>query len=168
MNSSNQGLPNRTVPDAKKRPSISESLRVLQTPLRFLKGVGPKRAEEIEKFGLKSIEDLLYHLPFRYEDRRQIKTISQATIGRDETFIGHIRALQKKYNPRRRAQLLVAALADDTGRLGLLWYRAPVYLSNSLAQGQRLLVHGKVEPGLNGQKRIVHPEFEVLEGESKD
>src|SRR5215510_5013539 len=168
MNPSNQSLPNRPVPDVSKRFSISESLRVLQTPLRFLKGVGPKRAEEIEKFGLRSIEDLLYHLPFRYEDRRQIKTISQATIGRDETFIGHIRALQKKYNPRRRAQLLVVALADDTGRLGLLWYRAPVYLSNSLARGQRLLVHGKVEPGLNGQKRIVHPEFEVLEGDSKD
>jgi len=140
----------------------------LQTPLRYLKGVGPKRAEEIERFGLKSIEDLLYHLPFRYEDRRQIKKISDAMIGRDETFIGHIRTLQKKYNPRRRAQLLVANLADDSGSLGLLWYRAPVYLTNSLAQGQRLLVHGKVEPGFNGQKRIVHPEFDVLEGDSKD
>ena len=168
MNPSNQSLSNRPVPDANKRPSIRESLRVLQTPLRFLKGVGPKRAEEIEKFGLKSIEDLLYHLPFRYEDRRQIKTISQATIGRDESFIGYIRALQKKYNPRRRAQLLVASLVDDTGSLGLLWYRAPVYLTNSLVQGQRLLVHGKVESGLNGQKRIVHPEFEVLEGDGKD
>jgi len=168
MNPSDQSPPNRPVPDANKRPSISESLRVLQTPLRFLKGVGPKRAEEIEKFGLKSIEDLLYHLPFRYEDRRQIKKISDATIGRAETFIGEIRGLQKKYNPRRRAQLLVATLVDDTGSLGLLWYRAPVYLTNSLAQGQQLFVHGKVESGLNGRKRIVHPEFEVLEGDSKD
>ena len=165
MNPSNQSLPNRPVPDPSQRPSIRESLRVLQTPLRFLKGVGPKRADELEKFGLKSVEDLLYHLPFRYEDRRQIKKISDATIGGDETFVGEIRGLQKKYNPRRRAQLLVGSLIDDTGSLGLLWYRAPAYLSNSLAQGQRLLVHGKVEPGINGQKRIVHPEFEVLEGE---
>jgi ATP-dependent DNA helicase RecG len=119
-------------------------------PARFSK-VGPKRAEELENFGLKSVEDLLYHLPFRYEDRRQIRKISDATIGRDETFVGEIRGLQKKYNPRRRAQLLVGSLIDDTGILGLLWYRAPTYLSNSLAQGQRLLVHGKVEPGLNGQ-----------------
>ena len=168
MNPSNQSLPNRPVPDPNKRPSIRESLRVLQTPLRFLKGVGPKRAEELEKFGLKSVEDLLYHLPFRYEDRRQIKTICDATIGGDETFVGEIRGLQKKYNPRRRAQLLVGSLIDDTGSLGLLWYRAPAYLSNSLAQGQRLLVHGKVEPGLNGQKRIVHPEFEVLEGDGEE
>ena len=63
---------------------------------------------------------------------------------------------------------LVGSLIDDTGSLGLLWYRAPAYLSNSLAQGQRLLVHGKVEPGLNGQKRIVHPEFEVLEGDGEE
>jgi ATP-dependent DNA helicase RecG len=167
MNPSNQSLPNRPAPAPNKRPSIKESLRALQTPLRFLKGVGPKRAEELENFGLKSVEDLLYHLPFRYEDRRQIKNISNATIGGDETFVGEIRGLQKKYNPRRRAQLLVGSLIDDTGSLGLLWYRAPAYLSNSLAQGQRLLVHGKVESGLNGQKRIVHPEFEVLEPTSQ-
>ncbi|HEX9271592.1 MAG TPA: ATP-dependent DNA helicase RecG [Candidatus Binatia bacterium] len=168
MNPLNQSPPNRPLPDPNKRPSIRESLRVLQTPLRFLKGVGPKRAEELEKFGLKSVEDLLYHLPFRYEDRRQIKKISDATIGGDETFVGEIRGLQKKYNPRRRAQLLVGSLIDDSGSLGLLWYRAPAYLSNSLAQGQRLLVHGKVEPGLNGQKRIVHPEFEVLEADGEE
>ena len=168
MNPSNQHLPNRPVPDPNKRPSIRESLRVLQTPLRFLKGVGPKRAEELEKFGLKSVEDLLYHLPFRYDDRRQIKKISDAAIGQDETFVGEIRGLQKKYNPRRRAQLIVGSLVDGTGTLGLLWYRAPAYLSNSLARGQRLLVHGKVEPGLNGQKRIVHPEFEVMDGDGEE
>ncbi len=168
MNPSDQSLPNRPVPNPSKRPSIRESLGVLQTPLRFLKGIGPKRAEELEKFGLKSVEDLLYHLPFRYEDRRQIKKISDAMIGREETFVGEIRGLQKKYNPRRRAQLLVGSLIDDTGNLGLLWYRAPAYLSDSLTRGQRLLVHGKVEPGLNGQKRIIHPEFEVLEADDNE
>jgi ATP-dependent DNA helicase RecG len=137
----------------------------LQTPLRFLKGIGPKRAQEFERFGLNSVEDLLYHLPFRYDDRREIKKIRDATIGRDETFVGAIHGLQRKYNPRRRSQLLVGSLADDTGSLGLLWYRAPSYLSNSLAQGQRLLVHGKVEAGLGGQRRIIHPEFELLEGD---
>src|SRR6516162_7750791 len=163
MNLSNQSLPNRTLPDPNKKPSLKECFRILQTPLRSLKGVGPKRAGELEKFGLKTVEDLLYHLPFRYEDRRQIKKIRDATMGSEESFIGELRGLQKKYNPRRRAQLVAGSLVDDTGILGLLWYRAPTYLSNSLALGQRLLVHGKVEPGLGGQKRIVHPEFEVLE-----
>jgi ATP-dependent DNA helicase RecG len=165
MNLSNQSLPNRTLPDPNQKPSLKECFRILQTPLRFLKGVGPKRAEELEKFGLKTVEDLLYHLPFRYEDRRQIKKVSAATIGSQESFVGELRGLQKKYNPRRRAQLIAASLVDDTGILGLLWYRAPTYLSNSLAPGQRLLVHGKVEPGPGGQKQIVHPEFEVLESD---
>src|SRR5262249_52275647 len=102
MNPSDQSPPNRPVPDANKRPSISESLRVLQTLLRFLKGVAPKRAEKIKKCGLKLIEVLLYHLPFGYEDRRQIKKISDATTGRAETFLGEILGLEKKYNPRRR------------------------------------------------------------------
>ena len=165
MDLSNQSPPHAPLPDPNKKLSVGESLRLLQTPLRFLKGVGPKRAEELEKFGLKSVEDLLYHLPFRYEDRRQIKKISDATVGRDETFVGELRRLQKRYNPRRRAQLLVGSLVDDSGVLGLLWYRAPVYLSNSLTPGQRLLVHGKVEVEPGGQKRIVHPEFDILEAD---
>jgi ATP-dependent DNA helicase RecG len=168
MNPSNQDLPTPSVAKPEKKLSARESLRALQTPLRFLKGVGPKRAEELENFGLKSVEDLLYHLPFRYEDRRVIQKICDATVGRDETFVGEIRGLQKKYNPRRRAQLLVGSLRDDTGTLGLLWYRAPSYLSNSLVPGQRLLVHGKVEPAPGGQKRIVHPDFEVLDNDDQE
>jgi ATP-dependent DNA helicase RecG len=165
MEQSNQSPRRRPLPHRKKTLSIGEGLRLLQTPLKFLKGIGPKRAEELEKFGLKSVEDLLYHLPFRYEDRREIKKICDATIGRDETFIGELRRLQKRYNPRRRAQFLVASLVDDSGALGLLWYRAPAYLSNSLTPGQRLLVHGKVEAEPGGQKRIIHPEFDILEGD---
>jgi RecG-like helicase len=92
MNPSNPHLPNRPVPDPNKRPSIRESLRVLQTPLRFLKGVGPKRAEELEKFGLKSVEDLLYHLPFRYDDRRKLRKSLMQRLGEmrllSERFVG--------------------------------------------------------------------------------
>jgi ATP-dependent DNA helicase RecG len=165
MDLSNQISSRKSLLKQKKKLSIDESLRLLQKPLRFIKGIGPKRAEELEKFGLKSVEDLLYHLPFRYEDRREIKKICDATVGRDETFVGELRRLQKRYNPRRRAQILIASLVDNSGALGLLWYRAPAYLSNSLKPGQRLMVHGKVEAETGGQKRIIHPEFEILEGD---
>jgi ATP-dependent DNA helicase RecG len=165
MDLPNQIPPHGPLLERDKKLSIGEGLRLLQTPLRFLKGIGPKRAEELEKFGLKSVEDLLYHLPFRYEDRREIKKIRDATVGRDETFVGELRRLQKRYNPRRRARLLVASLADDTGVLGLVWYRAPAYLGDSLSPGQRLLVHGKVEAEPGGQKRIVHPEFDMLDAD---
>ncbi len=137
----------------------------LQTSLRFLQGIGPKRGEQLAGIGLHTVEDLLYHLPFRYEDRRRIKKIGAATVGEEESFVGRLAGLQKRFNPRRRAQMLTGQLADDSGIIGLLWYRAPAFLANRLAVGQNLLVHGKIESGAGGERRIVHPEFEVLEAE---
>ena len=137
----------------------------LQTPLRYLKGIGPKRAEQLDAFGLQTVEDLLYHLPFRYEDRRRIKSIDQAVVGQEETFIGALAAIQKKYNPRRRSQVLIGRLTDQSGAMGLVWYRAPSYLVNALIPGQRLAVHGRVEAGMGGLRQLVHPEFDILEGD---
>ena len=145
--------------------STQAAARTLQTPLRFLKGIGPKRAEQLAAFGLQTVEDLLYHLPFRYEDRRHVKNIGQARVGQEETFIGALALVQKKYNPRRRSQVLIGQLTDQSGTLGLVWYRAPSYLVNALIPGQRLAVHGKVEAGMGGLRQLVHPEFEILEGD---
>jgi len=138
-------------------------LRALATPIQFLKSVGPKRAELLEAAGLSTVEDLLYHLPFRYEDRRQVKKIGAAVLGQEESFIGELVLLQSRFVPRRRMQMMSATLRDDSGSLDLLWYRAPTYLAGGLAKGQTLLVHGKVERGQQGRLRIVHPDFEVVE-----
>ena len=165
MQLSNRHADAEPQPEASTALSVQESLRVLQTPLRFLKGVGPTRAAQLESLGLRTIEDLLYHLPFRYEDRRQIKKIRHAIPGSHESFVGTLIHLQKKYIPRRRSQLLSAQLADDSGVINLVWYRAPTYLIEGLSKSQRLLVHGKVEPGGGGRCQIVHPEFEVLEND---
>ncbi|HZD40713.1 MAG TPA: ATP-dependent DNA helicase RecG, partial [Terriglobales bacterium] len=142
--------------------ALRARLLSLQTPLRYLKGIGPRRAEQLERIDLKTVEDFLYHLPFRYEDRRQIKAIANATPGEDESFMGQLARVEKKYIPRRRAQMLVATLRDSSGTMALVWYRAPAYLIDRLIPGQALLIHGKVESGLGGERRIVHPEFEVL------
>ena len=145
------------------RVSPKDCLRALQTSLRFLKGIGPKRAAQLEGLGLKTVEDLLYHLPFRYEDRRQLKKIRAATIGAEESFVGTLVSLEKKFIPRRRRSILLGALADESGSLGLIWYHAPPYIAERLQKGRQLLVHGKVEQGMGAQKRIVHPEFEPIE-----
>ncbi|MEX0806980.1 MAG: ATP-dependent DNA helicase RecG [Candidatus Binatia bacterium] len=158
-------LPRRrsSPPAAEDQRSAPDNAAVaLQTPLRFIKGIGPKRAEQLGAFGLKTVEDLFYHLPFRYEDRRRVKTIRQAVVGQEDTFIGTLAAIQKKYNPRRRWQILLGQLTDQSAAIGLIWYRAPAYLVNSLVAGQRLLVHGKVEAGMGGQRQMIHPEFELL------
>jgi ATP-dependent DNA helicase RecG len=149
--------------------SVQTAAGALQTPLRFLKGIGPKRAEQLAAFGLKTVEDLLYHLPFRYEDRRHVEKINEAVIGREGTFIGTLAGIRKKYNPRRRSQVLTGQLMDQSGTIGLIWFRAPSYLVNALIAGQRLAVHGKVEAGMGGLRQLVHPEFEILEsGDHQD
>ncbi|MGE5303055.1 MAG: ATP-dependent DNA helicase RecG [Alphaproteobacteria bacterium] len=150
-------------PQSHPSPSVRESLRALQTPIRFLKGVGPKRAAQLEASGLVAVEDLLYHLPFRYEDRRRLAKLSEAAAGQEQTFVGQLVALQSRFNPRVRRNVVTAVLRDETATIDLVWYRAPSYLVKGLAQGQRLLVHGKVETAPARRHRLVHPEFEILE-----
>jgi ATP-dependent DNA helicase RecG len=154
----------RLPPYERSQVSPTDCLRKLQTPLRFLKGIGPKRAAQLEGSGLKTVEDILYHLPFRYEDRRQIRKIQQAIIGKTDSFVGKLVALEKKYIPRRRRQILLGTLYDGTGALGLVWYHLPPYIANNLWKGQELLVYGKVERGIGAQKRIIHPDFEPVDG----
>ncbi|MBI4527317.1 MAG: ATP-dependent DNA helicase RecG [Deltaproteobacteria bacterium] len=151
------------------RISPETCFRSLRDPLRFLKGVGPKRAAQLETLGLSSVEDLLYHLPFRYEDRRTIRRIREVTIGAEESVIGQLVRLEKKFIPKRRRQILLGTLTDGTGNLTLVWYHAAPYLVNGLARGQALVVHGKVERGLGSEKRIVHPDFEIVgPGDAED
>ena len=145
------------------RANVRECLRALATSIQSLKGVGPKRAAQLESAGLATVEDILYHLPFRFDDRRQLKKINQALLGQEESFTGQLVLLQNRFNPRRRSQMLSAVLRDDTGTIDLIWYRAPSYLANGLAQGQMLLVHGRLEQGKQARLRLVHPDFEVLE-----
>ena len=149
--------------DQKRALSVRDCLRALATPVQYLKGVGPKRAEQLEAAGLCTVEDVLYHLPFRYEDRRQVKKLGAALLGQEESFIGEVILLQSRFVPRRRMQMMSATLRDDTGLLDLVWYRAPSFLVNGLAKGQTLLVHGKVEQGQQARLRIVHPDFEAIE-----
>src|SRR6266542_4783471 len=148
-----------------KAPSVRECLRALATPIQYLKGVGPKRAGQLASLGLKTVEDLLHHLPFRYEDRREIAKISHAVLGREASFVGRLAALQRRYIPHRRGQILLATLQDDTGSIDLVWYRVPSFLANGLTRGQTLLVHGKVARSTRARLQLVHPDFEIVNSE---
>ncbi|MGN6730866.1 MAG: hypothetical protein ACTHMB_02675, partial [Candidatus Binatia bacterium] len=100
---------------AKAPPSVAVSLRALGASIRNVRGIGPKRATQLESFGISTVFDLLRHLPFRYEDRRRIEKISSAIAGAESTFVGRLLGLQKRYIPRRRRQILLATLQDDSG-----------------------------------------------------
>jgi ATP-dependent DNA helicase RecG len=145
-----------------------DHLKALSQSVQFVRGVGPRRAELFRKFGMTSVEDLLYHLPFRYEDRRALSTIRALRVGEVASVVGEITHLAERYVGRNQRRILEGVLRDDTGLLALTWYHQVAYFRSRYQVGQRCLVHGKVEGGPAAQKRMVHPEIDLsaeLEGQ---
>jgi ATP-dependent DNA helicase RecG len=113
------------------------------TPIQFLKGVGPRRAEAFERIGVETVEDLLYHAPHRYLDATTVTPIAQASVGTDVTVVG--RVVSKAVVPtRRRLRIFRAVLRDDTGVIECAW-PGQAFLDRTITQGQLLLVSGPVK-----------------------
>ena len=138
----------------------------LQTSIQFIKGVGPRLSEILKKKNIRTVEDALYFLPRAYEDRRQIKTISQLTVGKMETVIGTVLTADLAFHRRRRTfEMLVG---DETGTLLAKWFNFnPRYMKGRFRKGMRLILSGEVRL-FQFQKEMHHPELEVLEDEAAD
>jgi ATP-dependent DNA helicase RecG len=135
----------------------------LQTPIQFIKGVGPRLAEILKKKNIQTVEDALYFLPRLYEDRRRIKTISQLTVGKMETAVGTIQRAEMAFHGRRRT--FEVLLGDETGTLVAKWFNFnPRYMKGRFHKGTRLILSGEVRL-FQLQKEIHHPELEILEEE---
>ena len=137
----------------------------LEDSVQFLKGVGPRRGEMLEKAGFRTNEDLLFHLPFRYEDRRRISTLREAAPGGDATLVGKITAVREHRRPGRRGSILHALFTDESGWAELLWFQQAAYFRDRLKEGPLWLVHGRVEAAPRGGLQIVHPEIDKLDGD---
>ncbi len=145
------------------RPSsgpVGPALAALAAPASGVRGVGPKRAADLERFGLKTVEDLLYHLPFRYEDRRALKALRALQPGEEATAVGEVSHVREARGGRRGRPVLEVVLRDADGILLLVWFHQIQYFKRRLTTGLRLVVHGKVEA--SGARRMIHPEIEVL------
>ncbi len=144
---------------------VAGQLQSLETPVQFVKGVGPKRAEQLATLGLTTVDALLFHLPLRYEDRRDVRTIAMLRSGEHATIEAEIRSVRERFAGRRR--ILEATAVDASGSLTLLWYHQLGYFRSRFREGQRVLLHGKVEAPKGMVRtlgfRIVHPEVELLE-----
>ena len=136
------------------------SIEKLSFPLRFVKGVGPKMASLLEKKGLKTVEDLLYFVPRRYEDRRMVKDIRSVSAGGRETVIGRVvSALHRSYRNRKAYEVTID---DGTGQLTAKWFQGNLsYLRKIFRKGVRVIMTGEITSYLFN-KDMVHPDFEVL------
>jgi ATP-dependent DNA helicase RecG len=138
----------------------------LTTPLTNVKGIGPARAAMLQAKGLVTLEDMLGYVPFRYEDRSNLKSIAQLAPGEMATVICEIASV-KMSGFRRRSLGMFEARFTDSSRAILLgkWFHGG-YLADKFAAGMRVALFGKVEfDSFSGELGMLHPEYEILSGD---
>lgn len=136
--------------------SAEKSLK-LSDSITAVKGIGKKRAELLEKMNIRTVEDLLYLFPRKYEDRRHPVTIMEAPFNQDVLLEVKVVTKQMSGNPYSKKRLLRVLTEDNTGSVELLFFNAK-YLSDYFKPGQALTLFGKITLN-NGRRQMAHPEF---------
>ena len=134
----------------------------LTQKLDILKGVGPRMLPKLAKLNLYTIEDALYHLPIRYEDRRQLKTINQLTEGQQQVFVGSVLAAGETVTSRSRRRIFEVIVGDKTGKISLKWFRyRKSWLQKRFPIGQKAVFIGEVKR-FSAIREIHHPDAELI------
>ena len=131
----------------------------LEQPVRFLKGVGPKRAELLGRLGVWTVRDLLHYYPRRHEDRREITPVRRLKINQVQTVEGEVLAMGQRRS-QRGVHVFELALGDSSGVIHAVWFNQP-YLRNFFKVGDRYILHGKVT--LYKKVTLLSPEYEKVE-----
>jgi ATP-dependent DNA helicase RecG len=129
-----------------------------EMPVTELKGVGQALAERLARLGIVSLQDLLLHLPLRYEDRTQVSSLGSLRVGSTAVVEGEI--VSSEVSQGRRRSLLVR-IRDGSGLLGLRFFHFSAAMKRQLEPGKKLRCYGEARPGATGLE-IYHPEFRVL------
>jgi ATP-dependent DNA helicase RecG len=130
-------------------------------PITALKGVGPKVATRLARLDIHSVEDLLFHLPYRYEDRTRITPIGALRAGHEAVIQGKIELTETKFARRR---ILLSRLSDGTGFITLRFFHFNARQQAALARGVTLRCFGEVRRGSMGLE-MTHPEYEYIDSE---
>ena len=144
----------------------------LSTPVQYVKGIGPRLAEVLAAKGISTVEDLLYYLPFRYEDRLNPRTIAELRPGEMATVIAEVRGSGLFRTSRSRTEIFQMTAGQGRGKLTCLWFHGR-FLMGKFQPGQLVALYGKVEENTwgRGGLQIIQPQFEILgeaEGEAAD
>ena len=144
---------------------MSSSDDVLQTPLQFLKGVGPRKAADLTRAGLETIEDLLYRLPFRYEDRSRMQPIASLRPGAKAAVLGQIKSARLETTRRRGFRIFNMLLGDDSGAIRCRWMNQ-AFLADILKPHLQVIVFGDVKLDSTGL-HFMNAEYELVTGPSE-
>src|SRR5690606_3131938 len=130
------------------------------TPIAYLKGVGPQRAEILKKeIAVFNYRDLISYYPFRYIDRTQFYKIK--AINADLPYLQIlIRLKSVEVVGEKRTKRLVAQAIDDTGEIELVWFQSVTWMQKNLVLNQVYIIFGKVT-FFNGKAQMAHPEIEI-------
>ncbi len=132
----------------------------LSTPVQYIKGVGPKRAKDLSRLSVYTVEDLLFLFPKRYEDRSNIKSVADIKIGEKGTVIAEVIAVEIT-EVRKNMKIIKARLRDVEGNfLVAVWFNQK-YIKDILKKGVKAMFYGKMEYRF-GEVSMVSPEFELL------
>jgi ATP-dependent DNA helicase RecG len=152
-----------TIPEQEKSKPVEpvEPPAALEAPLTAIDGIGPKSAKTLHKLDLETLEDLLWHLPRRYDDYSQLKTINRLMYGEEVTVIGTVEDISVRAVKNGRMQLVEAVISDGTGALRATWFNQP-WIADQLRPGRPIVISGKVDQYL-GRLTMNGPEWEALE-----
>ena len=129
-----------------------------ERPVTSLRGVGPALAATLDRLGLRTVQDVLFHLPLRYEDRTRVVPIGTLRAGDRAVIEGEIQLAEVVF---RRRRALLCRIADGSGFLTLRFFHFSAAQQESLTRGSRLRCFGEVRPGPAGLE-IVHPEYRKI------
>ena len=142
------------------------SVADLDTPVMYVRGVGPKVAEMLAAKDIQTAEDLLYHLPFRYEDRQNPRSLDELKAGETASVIAEVRGSMLL----RTRKMPIFELTVGQGRLALkcIWFNGS-YLEGKFHAGQTVALYGRVEPSRSSQNfKMIQPQFELLPDATDD
>ncbi|MGD8557394.1 MAG: ATP-dependent DNA helicase RecG, partial [Chromatiales bacterium] len=128
-------------------------------PVTMLKGVGPSSARKLEQLGIRTIQDVLFHLPYRYQDRTRITPIGSARPGDHVVIDARVDHAQVRFGRRRS---LLVQVSDGTGSLLLRYFYFTNSQKNGFVRGTRIRCFGEVRHG-PASAEIVHPEYRLLD-----
>ena len=149
-----------TAPSPQRRPVSTELWKV---PIRFAKGVGPQRTALLNRMGIATVEDALWAVPWRYEDRSVITPIGSLAVGTQASICGTIAGSKAKRARHRRLAILELTVEDQTGTIQIVFFNQP-FLEQLFPVGTHVMMTGRVVIGARGwiDRRMEVSQYEVL------